>query len=186
MRPSPNCGRIDRGSPGRAGQGASIASGVVQELDELRDLRDNGKAKLEGIRQREADATGITSLKIAFNNVFGYYLEVRHAHKDKVPEDWIRKQTLTQAERYITPELKELEQRILDAEERLDVVEREAYHALVTSLHPHLPLLQSTARAVAGLDLLLGFAEVAEDHGYTRPVLVEGHELEIVWAVAIP
>ena len=166
--------------PGVLGKGATIASGVVQELDELRDLRDNGKAKLEGIRQREAEATGITSLKIAFNNVFGYYLEVRHAHKDKVPEDWIRKQTLTQAERYITPELKELEQRILGAEERLDVVEREAYTALVTALHPHLPLLQSTARAVAGLDLLLGFAEVAEDHGYTRPVLVEGHELEIV------
>ena len=152
--------------PGVLGKGATIASGVVQELDELRDLRDNGKAKLEGIRQREAEATGITSLKIAFNNVFGYYLEVRHAHKDKVPEDWIRKQTLTQAERYITPELKELEQRILGAEERLDVVEREAYSALVTALHPHLPLLQSTARAVAGLDLLLGFAEVAEDHGY--------------------
>ena len=162
------------------GKGATIASGVVQELDELRDLRDNGKAKLEGIRQREAEATGITSLKIAFNNVFGYYLEVRHAHKDKVPEDWIRKQTLTQAERYITPELKELEQRILGAEERLDVVEREAYSALVTALHPHLPLLQSTARAVAGLDLLLGFAEVAEDHGYTRPTLMEGHALEIV------
>ena len=166
--------------PGVLGKGATIASGVVRELDELRDLRDNGKAKLEGIRQREAEATGITSLKIAFNNVFGYYLEVRHAHKDKVPEEWIRKQTLTQAERYITPELKELEQRILGAEERLDVVEREAYIALVTALHPHLPLLQSTARAVAGLDLLLGFAEVAEDHGYTRPVLVEGHELEIV------
>ena len=107
---------------------------------------------LEGIRQREAEATGITSLKIAFNNVFGYYLEVRHAHKDKVPEEWIRKQTLTQAERYITPELKELEQRILGAEERLDVVEREAYIALVTALHPHLPLLQSTACVVAGLD----------------------------------
>jgi DNA mismatch repair protein MutS len=166
--------------PGVLGKGASIAAGVVEELDALRDLRDNGKAKLEGIRQREAEATGITTLKIAFNNVFGYYLEVRHAHKDKVPEEWIRKQTLTQAERYITPELKELESRILDAEERLDIVEREAYAILVTGLHPHLPLLQSTARAVAGLDLLLGFAELAEDHGYTRPALVEGHELEIV------
>ncbi|MDG1382006.1 MAG: DNA mismatch repair protein MutS, partial [Flavobacteriales bacterium] len=132
------------------------------------------------IRVREVEATGITTLKIAFNHVFGYYLEVRHAHKDKVPETWIRKQTLTQAERYITPELKELESRILDAEERLDVVEREAYAKLVTGLHPHLPLLQSTARAVAGLDLLLGFAELAEDNGYTRPTLVEGHELEIV------
>lgn len=166
--------------PGVLGKGASIAAGVVEELDALRDLRDNGKAKLEGIRQREAEATGITTLKIAFNNVFGYYLEVRHAHKDKVPEEWIRKQTLTQAERYITPELKELESRILDAEERLDIVERETYAILVTGLHPHLPLLQSTARAVAGLDLLLGFAELAEDHGYTRPALVEGHELEIV------
>ena len=166
--------------PGVLGKGATIAPGVVDELDELRDLRDNGKSKLEGIRQREMEATGIASLKIAFNNVFGYYLEVRHAHKDKVPEDWIRKQTLTQAERYITPELKELEQRILNAEERLDVVEREAFARLVTSLHPFLPVLQATARAVAGLDLLLGFAEVAEDNGYTRPTMVEGAELEIV------
>ena len=166
--------------PGVLGKGASIAAGVVPELDELRDLRDNGKAKLEGIRNREMEATGISSLKIAFNNVFGYYLEVRHAHKDKVPESWIRKQTLTQAERYITPELKELEQRILDAEERLDIVERQAYTTLVQSLHPSLPVLQSTARAVAGLDLLLGFAELAEDHGYTRPALVEDGVLEIV------
>lgn len=166
--------------PGVLGKGATIASGVVPELDELRDLRDNGKSKLEGIRQREMEATGISSLKIAFNNVFGYYLEVRHAHKDKVPEEWIRKQTLTQAERYITPELKELEQRILNAEERLDVVEREAFTNLVTALHPFLPVLQATARAVAGLDLLLGFAALAEDHGYTRPVLTEGTELEIV------
>jgi DNA mismatch repair protein MutS len=166
--------------PGVLGKGASIASGVVAELDGLRDLRDNGKAKLEGIRIREAEATGITTLKIAFNHVFGYYLEVRHAHKDKVPETWIRKQTLTQAERYITPELKDLESRILDAEERLDVVEREAYAILVKGLHPYLPLLQSTARAVAGLDLLLGFAELAEDNGYTRPTIVEGHALEIV------
>ena len=153
---------------------------MVEELDQLRDLRDNGKAKMEGIRTREAEATGITSLKIAFNNVFGYYLEVRHAHKDKVPETWIRKQTLTQAERYITPELKDLEQRILNAEERLDVVEREAYTRLVTAMHPFLPVLQATARAVAGLDLLLGFATLAEDHSYTRPTLVEGSELEIV------
>ena len=166
--------------PGVLGKGATIASGVVPELDELRDLRDNGKSKLEDIRQREMEATGISSLKIAFNNVFGYYLEVRHAHKDKVPEEWIRKQTLTQAERYITPELKELEQRILNAEERLDVVEREAFTNLVTALHPFLPVLQTTARAVAGLDLLLGFAALAEDHGYTRPVLTEGTELEIV------
>ena len=166
--------------PGVLGKGASIASGVVDELDQLRDLRDNGKAKLDGIRIREAEATGITSLKIAFNNVFGYYLEVRHAHKDKVPETWIRKQTLTQAERYITPELKELEQRILNAEERLDVVEREAYMRLVTAMHPFLPVLQATARAVAGLDLLLGFATLAEDHGYTRPTLVDGSTLEIV------
>ena len=97
-----------------------------------------------------------------------------------MPETWIRKQTLTQAERYITPELKDLESRILDAEERLDVVEREAYAILVKGLHPYLPLLQSTARAVAGLDLLLGFAELAEDNGYTRPTIVEGHALEIV------
>ena len=166
--------------PGVLGKGASIASGVVDELDQLRDLRDNGKAKLDGIRIREAEATGITSLKIAFNNVFGYYLEVRHAHKDKVPETWIRKQTLTQAERYITPELKELEQRILNAEERLDVVEREAYMRLVIAMHPFLPVLQATARAVAGLDLLLGFAPLAEDHGYTRPTLVDGSTLEIV------
>ncbi len=166
--------------PGVLGKGPAIASGVVAELDELRDLRDNGKSKLEGIRQREMEATGISSLKVAFNNVFGYYLEVRHAHKDKVPEKWIRKQTLTQAERYITPELKELEQRILNAEERLDVVEREAFTNLVTALHPFLPVLQATARAVAGLDLLLGFAALAEDHGYTRPVLTEGTELEIV------
>lgn len=166
--------------PGVLGKGATIAAGVVQELDELRDLRDNGKSKLEGIRVREMEATGISTLKIAFNNVFGYYLEVRHAHKDKVPEEWIRKQTLTQAERYITPELKELEQRILNAEERLDTVERAAFATLVTALHPYLPVLQATARAVAGLDLLLGFAELAEDHGYTRPNLVEGTELEIV------
>jgi DNA mismatch repair protein MutS len=166
--------------PAVAGKGEIIRDGRNAELDDVRDLLRNGKTKLLEIQRREAESTGISSLKIAFNNVFGYYLEVRHAHKDKVPESWTRKQTLTQAERYITPELKDLEQRILDAEQRVDALELRLFKELIHSIHPHLPILQSTARAVAGLDVLVGFSELAEDLGYTRPQLDESTDLEII------
>jgi DNA mismatch repair protein MutS len=166
--------------PAVVGKGEIIRDGRCAELDEVRDLLRTGKTKLLDIQRREAKATGITSLKIAFNNVFGYYLEVRHKHKDKVPESWTRKQTLTQAERYITPELKDLEQRILDAEQRVEAIEHAEFKALIRSVLPHLAVLQATARAVAGLDVLVGFSELAQDLGYTRPQLVDGTDLEII------
>jgi DNA mismatch repair protein MutS len=160
-------------------KGAVIRPGVFPELDALRNLRSNAHEALEAICVREAEHSGIPSLKVASNNVFGYYLEVRNAHKDKVPASWIRKQTLTQAERYITEELKELEERILDAQSRAESVEQRMYDELVVAVAAEIEALQANARVLARVDVLHGFARVARDHDYTRPELVADWGLRI-------
>ena len=161
-------------------KGTVIRPGIFDELDELRDLRSNAREALDDICTRESDATGIPSLKIASNNVFGYYLEVRNAHKDKVPATWIRKQTLTQAERYITEELKALEERIVDAQTRAEVLEQRKYDDLIVAVAAEIGALQANARVLAHVDVLHGFAEVARDHRYARPELHDGWGLNIV------
>jgi DNA mismatch repair protein MutS len=160
-------------------KGQVIADGVDPELDELRHLQQNAQEALDAICARETERTGISSLKIAFNNVFGYYLEVRHAHKDKVPEDWIRKQTLTQAERYITEELKELEAKILDANDRAESLEGQCYRALVEAVGGQTKPLQKNAQTLAALDVLAGFAELAVQADYNRPEFVEDQGVDI-------
>ncbi len=151
------------------GKGEVIAEGVDAALDEVRRLAFHSQEALDAIRDREAQATGISGLKIAFNNVFGYYLEVRNAHKDKVPSEWIRKQTLTQAERYITEELKELETQILTAKEQAQSLEASAFAALVAACVAELKPLMANARAMGTMDMLASHAETAGDLGYTRP-----------------
>lgn len=160
-------------------KGEVIRSGVSEELDELRQLLTSGKDKLAEIRDAEAERTGISNLKIAFNNVFGYYLEVRNTHKDKVPQEWIRKQTLVSAERYITEELKDYEQKIMGAEERILALEQQLYDQLVTRAVEFLPQIQKNARLLARLDVLLGFALLARRGNYCPPSLQEGTELKI-------
>lgn len=160
-------------------KGEYIREGLSPELDEYRELLYHGKDKLLEIQQREAAQTGISNLKIAFNNVFGYYLEVRNTHKDKVPEDWIRKQTLVSAERYITPELKEYEQKILEAEERTISIEQALYQELLDKLLKALDQIQSNARVIAELDCLAGFAFLALRNGYYRPDMTNGHSIKI-------
>jgi DNA mismatch repair protein MutS len=150
-------------------KGEVIAQGVDNELDGLRDLLRSGKDHLDKMLERESERTQIPSLKIAFNNVFGYYIEVRNTHKDKVPEDWIRKQTLVNAERYITEELKEYETKILGAEEKIKSIESHLYAALLTELQQHIDLLKQNAAAVAQLDVLWSFADLALKNNYTRP-----------------
>lgn len=160
-------------------KGEVIANGVHEELDALRDLQQNAQESLDAICNREAERTGIPSLKIAFNNVFGYYLEVRNAHKDKVPRDWIRKQTLTQAERYITEELKTLEAKILDANERAEHLEGQCYRQLVEAVAAQTRHLQGNAQTLAALDVLAGFAELAQFQSYQCPEMSENHGLLI-------
>ena len=167
-------------APTQVGKGAVIKAGVDAGLDEIRSLAFESDKALEAIRIRETGITGITSLKIGFNNVFGYYLEVRHAHKDKVPEEWIRKQTLTQAERYITEELKELETRILDAKDKALYMEQRLYESLVSETVKNTTELITNARAIGATDVLVSFAEVATDFGYTRPRMKESHGISIV------
>lgn len=162
------------------GRGGVIADGVNPELDRLREISHNGKQYLMKIQQREIEATGISSLKIAYNNVFGYYLEVRNTFKDKVPESWIRKQTLVGAERYITEELKEYEETILGAEDRILSLESEIFAELVRAVIPFIPDLQSSAVAVAQIDCLLSFATLARERRYIRPVVDESDVLDIV------
>lgn len=162
------------------GKGDVIASGVSQELDELRDIARNGKDYLLKIQDRETERTGIPSLKISYNSVFGYYLEVRNAHKDKVPQEWIRKQTLVNAERYITEELKEYEQKILGAEERIYVLESRIYADLVSRIQSEISSIQNNCRILARLDVLSGFAALARSNGYCRPVMNEGRKISIV------
>jgi len=167
-------------APTQVGKGAVIKGGVDAGLDEIRSLAFESDKALEAIRIRETEVTGISSLKIGFNNVFGYYLEVRHAHKDKVPEEWIRKQTLTQAERYITEELKELETRILDAKDKALSMEQRLYESLVSETVKNTTELISNARAIGATDVLVSFAEVSTDFGYTRPRMKESHGISIV------
>ena len=162
--------------PQLAAKGNVIASGYDRQLDELRSIRDNGKQYLLEIQEKEAEQTGITSLKIGFNNVFGYYLEVRNTFKDKVPEDWIRKQTLAQAERYITPELKEYEEKILGADEKILAMEGQLFMELIQDMQEFIPQIQINANLIAHLDCLLSFMKVSQQQRYVRPV-VDGSEV---------
>ncbi len=160
-------------------KGGVIADGVDPELDDLRRIALHGKDYLSRIQQRESETTGIPSLKISYNNVFGYYIEVRNAHKDKVPETWIRKQTLANAERYITGELKEYEEKILGAEEKMLVIEQRIYTELMAFVARSLAVLQRDANVVARMDCLQSFARIACERRYVRPVLDEGKRIEI-------
>jgi DNA mismatch repair protein MutS len=160
-------------------KGGVIAEGIDPELDRLRKIAFGGKGYLMELQKREAEATGIPSLKIAFNNVFGYYLEVTHTHKDKVPADWLRKQTLVNAERYITPELKEYEEQILGAEEKINALESRLFAELVFSLSEYIKPIQLNAHLVAQLDVLLNFAHIAIKHQYVKPEINEGFVLDI-------
>lgn len=162
--------------PQLAAKGNVIAPGYDRQLDELRSIRDNGKQYLLEIQEKEAEQTGITSLKIGFNNVFGYYLEVRNTFKDKVPENWIRKQTLAQAERYITPELKEYEEKILGADEKILAMEGQLFMELIQDMQEFIPQIQINANLIAHLDCLLSFMKVSQQQRYVRPV-VDGSEV---------
>ena len=156
-----------------------IAPGYDRQLDELRSIRDNGKQYLLEIQEKEVEQTGITSLKIGFNNVFGYYLEVRNTFKDKVPEDWIRKQTLAQAERYITPELKEYEEKILGADEKILAMEGQLFMELIQDMQEFIPQIQINANLIAHLDCLLSFMKVSQQQRYVRPVVDDSEVLDI-------
>ena len=160
-------------------KGGVIADGVNKELDELRQIAYSGKDYLLHIQQRESETTGIPSLKVAYNNVFGYYIEVRNTHKDKVPAEWIRKQTLVNAERYITQELKEYEEKILGAEDKILALETRLYNELVAELAEFIPAIQIDANQIARLDCLLSFANVARQNRYIRPVVADDDVLDI-------
>lgn len=165
--------------PSLVNKGGVIAKGVNEELDELRSIAYSGKDYLLQVQQRESEKTGIPSLKIAFNNVFGYYIEVRNAHKDKVPADWIRKQTLVNAERYITEELKEYEEKILGAEEKILSLESRLFNELVLCLTEYIPPIQCNANLIGRLDCLLSFAKAAESNKYIRPLVDESDVIDI-------
>ena len=165
--------------PALLSKGNVINVGVNSELDELRELATSGKEILQQILERESQATGIPSLKISFNNVFGYYLEVRNTHKDKVPEDWIRKQTLVSAERYITEELKEYESKILGAEEKISFLEQKLYQDLVLSLSKFITPIQLNAQLIAKLDCLYCFAFISKKYNYKKPIIDNGKALII-------
>lgn len=160
-------------------KGNVIAKGVSEELDKLRNIQNSGKDFLEDLRIRESERTGIANLKVSFNNVFGYYIEVRNTHKDKVPEDWIRKQTLVSAERYITEELKEYENQILGAEEKIIALETALFNDLIEYLLPCLDEMQKTAALIAKMDVLSNFAEIAYNNHYVRPQMIVGSDLII-------
>lgn len=162
-----------------ASKGNVIADGYDAQLDELRNISRNGKDYLLQIQQRETERTGISSLKVGYNNVFGYYLEVRNTFKDRVPADWIRKQTLAQAERYITPELKEYEEKILGADERILMLETRLFAQLVDDMQQFIPLIQVNANVLARIDCLLSFAKVSEERVYVRPVVDDSDVLDI-------
>ena len=160
-------------------KGSSIAQGFSSELDELRGLSKSGKDYLNKMLERESARTGITSLKIASNNVFGYYIEVRNTHQDKVPQDWIRKQTLVSAERYITEELKEYEAKILGAEDRILAIEQQLFSELVSWLQQYIKVVQENAFLIGQLDCLCGFAQLAKENHYVYPNMDESHDLDI-------
>ena len=166
-------------APVNINKGNTIASGVSKELDELRGISTNAKTYLDDMLARETERTNIPSLKIASNNVFGYYIEVRNTHKDKVPEEWIRKQTLVNAERYITEELKEYETKILGAEEKIAILEQQIFADLLQFMTVHIQQVQENAQRVAKLDCLCSFVQTAKDHNYVRPQLDESTDLEI-------
>ncbi|MDO4735963.1 MAG: DNA mismatch repair protein MutS, partial [Bacteroidia bacterium] len=161
------------------GKGDIIAEGVSSELDNLRNIARHGKDYLLQIQQRESDRTGIPSLKISYNNVFGYYLEVRNTHKDKVPQDWIRKQTLVNAERYITQELKEYEEQILGAQEKIISLEQQIYQQIILEIQSEIPQIQKSCNALAQIDCLVGFATLAVENKYCRPAMNESLKIEI-------
>ena len=166
-------------APVSLSKGNVIKKGYSQELDDLRDLSKSGKKYLDDMVKREQEATGISSLKVSFNNVFGYYIEVRNTHKDKVPEDWVRKQTLVSAERYITPELKEYEQKILGAEEKIALLEQQIFNDLVVFVQDYIKPVQHNAQVIAQMDVLAGFAQNAVLNNYVRPQLDDTNTLDI-------
>jgi len=170
---------LNEDAPVNINKGNVIASGVSTELDELRAISTSGKTYLDTMVAREIELTGIQSLKIAFNNVFGYYIEVRNTHKDKVPEQWIRKQTLVSAERYITEELKEYETKILGAEEKINVLEQQLFNELISNLLDYIEPIQLNAHLVAQIDCLASFAQLAKKNNYVCPHLDESTDLEI-------
>lgn len=170
---------ISEDAPVAIAKGNAIAEGVNQELDELRKISTSGKELLEAMEQRESEKTGIPSLKISFNNVFGYYIEVRNTHKSKVPSDWIRKQTLVNAERYITEELKEYETKILGAEEKIYKLENELYDHFVSWCAQYIKPVQLNANLIAQLDCLSSFAQQALENNYVRPIIDDSYELDI-------
>ena len=170
---------LNQDAPVAIAKGNAIAKGVNAELDDLRAISTSGKEFLEGIEKRESENTGISSLKISFNNVFGYYIEVRNTHKDKVPAEWIRKQTLVSAERYITEELKEYETKILGAEEKIQKLESELFDQLVGWITTYIKQVQLNANLVAQLDCLTSFAQLAIENKYVCPELDETYELDI-------
>ena len=172
-------GTIVDDAPALAAKGGMIREGISEELDQLRKISRSGKDYLLQIQQQESQRTSISSLKISYNNVFGYYLEVTNAHKDKVPADWIRKQTLANAERYITPELKEYEEKILGAEDKILAIEQDIYQQLLAAIEPYISAIQTNAHITAQLDCLLCFAHNAVKFGYHRPHLVEEPVLDI-------
>ena len=160
-------------------KGNVMAFGVSQELDELRAISTSAKAYLDQIREREIKRTGIPSLKISFNNIFGYYIEVRNTHKDKVPEEWMRKQTLVSAERYVTEELKELEEKILSAGDKILALEQKLFDALVAGLIDYVQIIQRNSQLIAHLDVLLSFSKIALHNGYVKPKLNDDFILNI-------
>jgi DNA mismatch repair protein MutS len=170
---------LNQDAPVAIAKGNAIIKGVHPELDELRNIAFSGKEYLEGIEQRESERTGISSLKISFNNVFGYYIEVRNTHKDKVPSEWIRKQTLVNAERYITEELKEYETKILGAEEKIHQIESQLFEQLVIWIGTYIKQVQLNANLIAQLDCLTSFTQLAIENNYVCPILDDTFELEI-------
>lgn len=170
---------LNQDAPVSITKGNAIAAGVNAELDELRNISNSGKGYLEDLERRESEKTGIPSLKVAFNNVFGYYIEVRNTHKDKVPVEWIRKQTLVNAERYITEELKEYEAKILGAEEKIAALEAEIYEKLIMWLSGYIKPIQTNAALIAQLDCLSGFAQLAQENNYAKPIITEDYVLDI-------
>ena len=161
------------------GKGDIIAAGVDEQLDTLRQLARHGKEYLLSLQQKEMERTGISSLKISYNNVFGYYLEVRNTHKEKVPPEWIRKQTLVNAERYITPELKEYEEKILGAEEKIYIIEQRLYTELINEIKKHIPEIRQSSMAIARLDILSAFAQLAGERNYCRPQIDDSLTIDI-------
>ncbi len=170
---------LNEDAPQIVGRGGVIAPGFSPELDELRDISRGGRDYLLRIQEREIEQTGISSLKVGYNNVFGYYLEVRNTYRDRVPQDWVRKQTLAQAERYITAELKEYEEKIMGADEKILALETRLFGELVTALQEYIPQVQTDAGTVAQIDCLLSFAKTADEHGYVRPTVDDSETIDI-------